>query len=52
MMDRGQWAHFEFLITTESQDLGLTSLPKYFLLFDRIVSASLYWGINATQTTG
>ncbi len=27
--------------------LGLTSLPKDFLLFDRIVSASLYWGIKS-----
>ncbi len=27
-MVRGQWANLGFLMTTESQDLGLTSHPK------------------------
>ncbi len=27
-MVRGQWANLAFLMTTESQDLGLTSHPK------------------------
>ncbi len=40
-MVRGQWADLGFLMTTESQDLGLTSHPK-----DSIVSPSLYWGVR------
>ncbi len=32
-----------FLMSTESQDLGLTSHPKT-VLFYSIVSPSLYWG--------
>ncbi len=34
-----------FLMTTESQDLGLTSHPKDGA-FDSIVSTSLYWGVR------
>ncbi len=33
-----------FLMTTESQDLGLTSHPKD-VAFYSIVSPSLYWGV-------
>ncbi len=60
-MVRGQWANLArmpglhlysfskdilgFLMTTESQDLGLTSHPKDGA-FDIIVSPSLYWGIR------
>ncbi len=56
MIDKGQWWKFGqdtgvtpllftrsakgFLMTTESQDLGLTSL------FDSIVSPSLHWGVR------
>ncbi len=36
--------HSLFLMTTESQDLGLTSHPKDGA-FDSIVSPSLYWGV-------
>ncbi len=59
MIDKGQWREFGqdtgvtpllftrsvmgFLVTTESQDLGLTSHPKDGA-FDSIVSPSLYWG--------
>ena len=61
-MDRGQGANLArmpglhpysfskdilgFLMTTESQDLGLTSHPKDGALFGSIVSPSLYWGIR------
>ncbi len=34
-----------FLMTTESQDLGLTSHPKDGA-FDSIVSLSLHWGVS------
>ncbi len=34
-----------FLMTTESQDLGLTFSSERQLLFDSIVSPSLYWGV-------
>ncbi len=60
-MVRGQWANLTrmpglhpysfskdilgFLMTTESQDLGLTSHPKDGA-FDSIVSPSLYWSIR------
>ncbi len=47
-MVRDQWvnlAFLGFLMTTESQDLGLTSHPKDGS-FDSIVSPSLYWGIR------
>ncbi len=60
-MVRGQWAGLArmpglhpysfskdilgFLMTTESQDLGLTSHPKDGA-FSSIVSPSLYWGIR------
>ncbi len=33
-----------FLMTTESQDLGLTSLPKDSAFYS-IVSLSLHWGV-------
>ncbi len=62
MIDKGQWREFGqdtgvtpllftmsvmgFLMTTESQDLGLTSHPKDGALFDSIVSPSLYWGVR------
>ncbi len=36
---------WDFLMTTESQDLGLTSHPKDGA-FSSIVSPSLYWGIR------
>ncbi len=39
------------LMTTESQDLGLTSHPKDGLIYT-IVSRSLYWGVGPTQITG
>ncbi len=61
MIDKGQWREFGqdtgvtpllftmsvmgFLMTTESQDLGLTSHPKDGA-FHSIVSPSLYWGIR------
>ncbi len=64
MIDKGQWWEFVqdigvtpllftrsaigFFMTTESQDLGLTSLPKD-VLFDSIVSPSLHWGVRATD---
>ncbi len=59
-MVRGQWANLArmprshllfskdilgFLMTTEWQDLGLTSHPKDSAFYS-IVSASLYWGIR------
>ncbi len=40
-----------FLMTTESQDLGLTSHPKDGAFYS-IVSPSLYWALGPTQTTG
>ncbi len=59
MIDKGQWGEFDkdtgvtpllftrtaigFLMTTESQDLGLTSHP---VLVDSIVSPSLHWGVR------
>ncbi len=67
MIDKGQWREFGqdtgvtpllfmrsamgFLMTTESQDLGLTSHPKDSAFYS-IVSPSLYWGVRTTQTTG
>ncbi len=61
MVDKGQWRVFGqdtgvtpllftrsamgFLMTTESQDLGLTSHPKDGAFYS-IVSPSLYWGIR------
>ncbi len=61
MIDKGQWREFGqdtgvtpllftrsamgFLVTTESQDLGLTSHPKDGAFYS-IVSPSLYWGIR------
>ncbi len=61
MIDKGQWGEFGqdtgvtpllftrsamgFLITTESQDFGLTSHPKD-SAFDSVVSPSLYWGVR------
>ncbi len=61
MIDKGQWREFGqdtgvtpllftmsvmgFLMTTESQDLGLTSHPKDGAFYS-IVSPSLYWGIR------
>ncbi len=58
-MVRGQWANLarmtrshlysfrktRFLMTTESQDLGLTSHPKDGAFYS-IVSPSLYWGVR------
>ncbi len=60
MFDKGQWREFGqdtrvtpllftrsamgFLMTTESQDLGLTSHLKDVFFFDSIVS--LYWGVK------
>ncbi len=42
-----------FLMTIESQDLGLTSHPKDgAFFFDSIVSPSLHWGVGPTQTAG
>ncbi len=42
-----------FLMTTESQDLGLTSHPKNGAFFDSIVSLSLYWGVrNVSSVCG
>ncbi len=62
MIDKGQWREFGqdtgvtpllftmsvmgFLMTTESQDLGLTSHPKDGAFFYSIVSPSLYWGVR------
>ncbi len=40
-----------FLMTTESQDLGLTSHPKDGAFYS-VVSPSLYWGVGPTQTAG
>ncbi len=40
-----------FLMTTESQELGLTSHPKDGV-FDSIVSPSLYWGIRTHRQQG
>ncbi len=61
MIDKGQWWEFGqdtgvtpllftrcamgFLMTTESQDFGLTSHPKDGAFYS-IVSLSLYWGIR------
>ncbi len=61
MIDKDQWREFGqdtgvtlllftmsvmgFLMTTESQDLGLTSHPKDGAFYS-IVSPSLYWGIG------
>ncbi len=61
MADKGQWREFghdtgvsplvftrnamAFLVTTESQDLGLTSHPKDGAFYS-IVSPSLYWGVS------
>ncbi len=61
MIDKGQWREFGqdtgvtpllftrstigFLMTTESQDLGLTSHPKDGAFYS-IVSPSLYWGVR------
>ncbi len=60
-MVRGQWGNLArmpglhpysfskdilgFLMTTESQDLGLTSHPKDGAFYS-IVSPSLYWGVR------
>ncbi len=58
-MVRGQWGGFwpgcqgysfskdilGFLMTTESQDLGLTSHPKDGAFYS-IVSPSLHWGVR------
>ncbi len=60
-MVRGHWANLArmpglhpnffsmdilgFLITKESQDLGLTSLPKDGAFYS-IVSPSIYWGVT------
>ncbi len=60
-MLRGQWGNLArtpglhlysfskdilgFLMTTESQDLGLMSYPKDGAFY-RIVSPSLYWGVR------
>ncbi len=42
-----------FLITPESQDLGLMSNPKVSAFFYSIVSPSLHWGVRTqTQTAG
>ncbi len=40
-----------FLMTTESQDLGLMSHPKDGAFYS-IVAPSLYWALGPTQTTG
>ncbi len=58
MIDKGQWREFDqdtgvtpllftrgFLMTTESQDLGLMSHPKDGAFYS-IVSPSLYWGVR------
>ncbi len=56
MGNKGQWGEFGqdtlftrsaigFVMTTESQDLSLTSQPKM-VLVDSIVSPSLYWGVR------
>ncbi len=61
-MDRGRWANLarmpglhpysfskdilEFLMTTESQDLGLMSHSNDGAFFYSIVSPSLYWGVR------
>ncbi len=61
MIDKGQWREIGqdtgvtpllftrnamgFLMTTESQDLGLTSHPKDGAFYS-IVSPSLYWGVR------
>ncbi len=61
MIVRGQWANLArmpglhpysfskdilgFLMTTESQDIGLTSHPKDSAFYS-IVSLSLYWGVR------
>ncbi len=65
-MVRGQWGNLArmpgtpysfskdilgFFMTTESQDLILTSHPKDGAFYS-IVSPSLHWGIGPTQTAG
>ncbi len=40
-----------FLMTIESQDLGLTSHPKDGAFYS-VVSPSLHWGVGPTQTAG
>ncbi len=63
-MVRGQWGNLArmpglhpysfskgFLMTTESQDLGLTSQPKDGAFYI-IVSPSLYGALVPTQTAG
>ncbi len=66
MIDKGQWREFGqdtgvtpllftmsvmgFLMTTESQDLGLTSHPKDGAFYS-IVSSSLYWGIRPNTSS-
>jgi len=44
-MDRGQQANLGFLMTTESQNLGLTSHQS----IDRMC-LTLYWALGPTQT--
>ncbi len=44
-MVRDQRANLGFLMTTESQDLGLTSHPKDDAFYS-IVSLSLHWGVR------
>ncbi len=67
MIDKGQWGEFGqdtgvtpllftrsaigFLMTTESQDLSLTSHPKM-VLVDSIVSRHYTGALGPTQTTG
>ncbi len=62
MIDKGQWREFGqdtgvtpllftmsvmgFLMTTESQDLGLTCSSERRCSFESIVSPSLYWGVR------
>ncbi len=41
-----------FLMTTESQDLVLTSHPKDGAFLNSIVSPSLHWALGPRQTTG
>ncbi len=44
-MVRDQRANLGFLMTTESQDLGLASHPKDGAFYS-IVSLSLHWGVR------
>ncbi len=62
MIEKGQWREFGqdtevhtllftkcamgFLMTTESQDLGLVSHLRKTVLYDSIVSPSLHWGVR------